>query len=275
MDDFEKITQQLKDLGLTAYEAKAYIALLQHNPLTRYQLAKLSGVPRSAIYNSIQKLEKLGAVNAQAGEPQKYIPLPPDQFLELLQRQYQARIDNAKSSLISFETNLVPDHLWNIVGYDNMILKAQELIQKSEKSIYLSVWARELNLLKKDLMDAHQRGVAIIIFSFTKIDFKSGSIYSYGLSEEELEKIWAHKVILITDKSELLMGEADNTQSQRTAWTSNRALIDIATNHIILDITIYGIRLGQSVSTTASQMQNGETTYLDKLLKSKHPGIKF
>ncbi len=176
MTEFEKITQKLRDLGFTAYEAMAYISLLENNPVTRYELGKNSGVPRSAIYSVIQKLENIGAVNAQYTKPERYIPLPPEQFFELLERQYHSKVDAARKSLKDFETQLVPDHLWNIVGYDNMVLKARELIQKARKTIYLSVWGREMNLLEKDLNEAVERGVEILSFSFTEHNFKQ-SIY--------------------------------------------------------------------------------------------------
>ena len=89
----EKIEQKFKQLGFTAYEAKAYLALLRQNPVTRYELSKNSGVPRSAIYDIIRKLENLGAVNALYVQPEKYIPLPPDQLLALLERQFNERIE--------------------------------------------------------------------------------------------------------------------------------------------------------------------------------------
>ncbi|MBN1935168.1 MAG: TrmB family transcriptional regulator, partial [Anaerolineae bacterium] len=37
--------EQLVKIGFSEYEAKAYIALLRENPITGYQLSKLSGVP--------------------------------------------------------------------------------------------------------------------------------------------------------------------------------------------------------------------------------------
>ena len=275
MTENEKITQKLRELGFTAYEAMTYISLLENNPVTRYELSKNSGVPRSAIYSVIQKLENIGAVNAQYTKPEKYIPLPPEQLFELLERQFRSKIEAARKSLKDFETQLVPDHLWNIVGYDNMILKTRELIQKSKKSIYLSVWARELKLLERDLSDAIDRGVEVLVFSFTDHSFNLGKVYCYGLLEKELEKIWAHKIILISDKNELIMGEADNLKKKKTVWTTNRALIDIATNHIILDVTIFGIRMQKETRQTAAAMQNGETAYLGQLLKQKNPKILF
>ena len=63
MSPLEQIALKVKELGFTVYEAKTYVALLQNSPVTRYELSKNSGVPRSAIYGVIQQLENIGAVN--------------------------------------------------------------------------------------------------------------------------------------------------------------------------------------------------------------------
>jgi sugar-specific transcriptional regulator TrmB len=272
---FDTIKKKVQDLGFTSYEAMAYVSLLENNPVTRYELGKNSGVPRSAIYNVIQKLEKIGAVNATSSEPEKYVPLPPDQLLEYLERQFHDKIEKAREHLKDFESKIIPDHLWNIVGYNNLIIKIRELIQKAEESLYISTWKRELKLLKHDIENAIARGVEVIIYSFTDLPIEGATTFSYNLAEKDLEKFWSHKIIVIADKQELVMGEAAKEENKKTVWTRNRALIDIALNHIILDITIYGIRLEKDVSETITSMQNGETDDLGILLKEKFPKIKF
>lgn len=52
----------LQRLGFGDYEARTYITLLQRRPLSGYELAKSSGVPRSNIYTVLRKLEARGAV---------------------------------------------------------------------------------------------------------------------------------------------------------------------------------------------------------------------
>jgi sugar-specific transcriptional regulator TrmB len=272
---FDKIKQKIQDLGFTSYEAMAYVSLLEQNPVTRYELGKNSGVPRSAIYNVIQKLEKIGAVNAYSAEPETYVPLPPDQLLEYLERQFHEKIEKAREQLKNFENNIIPDHLWNIVGYNNLIIKVKELIEKAENTLYISAWRTEFELLEAAIKDAIARGVEVILYSFTEISIDGARSFCYNLAEKDLEKIWGHKIIVIADREELVMGEAAKDEDKKTVWTQNRALIDIALNHIILDITIYGIRLEKDVSDTITTMQNGETDDLGRLLKEKFPNIKF
>lgn len=268
-----EIALRMKKLGFTTYEAKAYISLLQNHPATRYELSKNSGVPRSAIYDTIRKLETTGAVNGLYTEPQKYIPLPPDQLFDLLERQFKERIEEVRGTMKQFETSVEPGHLWNIVGYENLIHKAREMIERAEKSIYLSVWNREAELLKDEIAHAQKKGVKLFAFSFTELSYTTDCLYSYELNETDIEKFWDHKIILVVDQKELLMGEADNMFSKKTAWTHNTAIVDIATNHIILDITLFGLRNNVDVSKTVVAMQKGDSKKLQDLLSLSAPSL--
>ena len=260
----------MKQLGFTTYEARTYLYLLQNHPATRYELSKYSDVPRSAIYSVINKLEKEGLVNAIDTEPKRYIPLPPEQLLKLLENRFMETLNEFGENLAKLEASSQMDHLWNIRGYENLILKAKELIREAKISIYLSLWRREAVLLEEELVNAEKRGVKIVIFSFTDLPFSVGRILTHGLREEDLQKIWDHKIILCVDKKELLMGEADTQKPKNVAWTHNKALIAIALNHIVLDISLFGQRYGVNIDDCVVEMRPGELEYLGRLLKEKY-----
>ena len=50
MDQILLIMNNMKQLGFSEYECKAYLKLLEIFPLTGYTLSKNLGVPRSRIY---------------------------------------------------------------------------------------------------------------------------------------------------------------------------------------------------------------------------------
>lgn len=264
----EKIAKKMMELGFTQYEARAYISLLQNYPATRYEISKRSGVPRSAIYDVINRLEKFGAVNAISSKPEKYAPLPPEQFIELLENRYKSKIRDFFESISDIQVDLEMENLWNISGYQNMILKAREMINKARDEIYLSAWNREVEELATELRKAERRGVKVVVFSFTKIP-NIGKVFSYELSESELEKVWDHKIILVRDREELLMGEANRHYPRKVAWTHNKAIVMIAANHIVLDITLYGLRAGVDVSDVVIESHPGELELLGNLLREK------
>jgi sugar-specific transcriptional regulator TrmB len=266
----EKIAQKMCELGFTGYEAKAYVSLLQQYPATRYELSKNSGVPRSAIYDVINRLESYGAVSVISTQPEKYVPLPPEQFLRMLEQRFSQKIEVFRKSLSEIKIKMEPEQLWNLSGYQNLVSKAREMIQNAQESIYLSAWCTEVLELEKYLKEAESRKVKVVIFSFTQIP-EIGFNYSYQMSENELEKVWDHKIVLVRDHEELLMGEVNKVVEKRVAWTLNKAIVQIAENYIILDITLFGIRAGVDVRDAVIETHPGELGLLDKLLKERFP----
>lgn len=266
----DKIARKMTDLGFTQYEAKAYVCLLQNFPATRYEISKKSGVPRSAIYDVIQRLENLGAVNAISHKPEKYVPLPPDKLSELLKTSYSTKVQTFFESVADLEVSMESENLWNITGYQNHILKAREMINNAETSIYLSAWDREIQELVGELKAADKRGVKVVIFSFTT-GVEIGSVFSYKLDENRLGSVWDNKIILIRDLEELMMGEANHQFPKKIAWTENKAIVSIAANNIILDITLFGLRFDVDISDVVIEQSPGELALIAELLEEKFP----
>jgi len=67
------------------------------------------------------------------------------------------------------------------------------------------------------------------------------------------------------------MGEANRVVQRKAAWTLNKAIVQIAENHIILDITLYGLRAKVNVNDVVIENHPGELDLLAKLLKEKFP----
>ena len=77
-------------LGLTTYEAKAYVALTRRDSSTAAQAARLAGVPRQRIYDVLASLVEKGLAVTRPGRVIKYAPTAPDAALEgLLERRRQ------------------------------------------------------------------------------------------------------------------------------------------------------------------------------------------
>jgi sugar-specific transcriptional regulator TrmB len=269
----ERIVMQMRELGFTANEAKAYLALLEHNPTTRYELSKSAGIPRSAIYDVISRLENIGAVSAIYSEPERYVPLPPDDLFSLLEKRFHSSVDGMREQLHSFETSIEPGNTWNIVGYKNLIIKAKELIEEAQSSIYINTWNRELGQLRAELLAAEQRGVRVVVFSFTEVKVPLSKVFSYHIPEKKLERLWQHKIVLIKDFEELLMGEADNKSQRHVAWTRNNAIVSTALDALILDITLYGARFHVDMEEIVADEKMGRDVTLEKLLLEHNPDI--
>ncbi len=59
----------LRQLNLTQYEIKAYLALLKADKVTAYQLGKISRIPSGRIYDVVDSLVSKGIVSVLPGTP--------------------------------------------------------------------------------------------------------------------------------------------------------------------------------------------------------------
>src|SRR5690606_27714521 len=85
----ETVIAELQSLGMSGYEAKAYLALVAAGgPLNGYEVAKRSGVPRSTVYETLSKLVARGAAYEvrAGGDGVSYLALPPNSLLDRMRR---------------------------------------------------------------------------------------------------------------------------------------------------------------------------------------------
>ena len=75
---------QLTRLGLTSYEAKAYLTLIRRDSFTAAQVARQSGLPRQRIYDVLGSLVQKGLAVARPGTVVKYAATAPELAVDQL-----------------------------------------------------------------------------------------------------------------------------------------------------------------------------------------------
>jgi predicted transcriptional regulator len=254
----ERIIRAMKQVGFAENHARAYLALLKGHPATGYELAARSGVPRSAIYQVLKRLDSLGLVNSVGQKPAKYIPLEPARLFELMESRFSSSLDELRSSLSKLESAAAQASTWTFQGYATMLEQARGLIGGAKKSLHASLWRREAEQLAEPLRRAAKAGLNVVLFSFNSLPEGTGRLLEYGIGESDLERHWPHRVILISDLSQVLVGGAEDTEDNRAVLTGETALVEMAISNLVLDITLYG----QRKSTDVAEVITGLTSHL-------------
>ncbi|RLE45621.1 MAG: hypothetical protein DRJ31_11030, partial [Candidatus Methanomethylicota archaeon] len=73
----KEFIDKLKSMGLTEYEAKAYLALLQKANMTAEQISNLSEVPLPRVYGVLEQLAIKGFIKILPGRPRKFEAIEP------------------------------------------------------------------------------------------------------------------------------------------------------------------------------------------------------
>ncbi|MCD6498005.1 MAG: hypothetical protein J7M25_06825 [Deltaproteobacteria bacterium] len=73
-------------------------------------------------------------------------------------------------------------------------------------------------------------------------------ILSYNIPEDVLSSYWQHQIILVVDQRWALVGAAEPGQQNRAVVTEEPALVEMATANIVLDVTLWGGKMGRDTS---------------------------
>ncbi len=225
----------LTKVGFSLNEAKVYVTLLQNKALNGYEIAKLSGVSRSLVYDVIERLLNKGFIIKSAGAVNYYVALDYNKALEKIDNENRKNLLNAETNLklLSKKDN-DNEFIFNIRGFDNFIEKAKEKIKLAKKEISLSIWKQDFAYLRDDLSKALRRGVKVYIFSFEDITLDNAEIFTYKV--KDASNLFPYRRIsLIIDNNDTFIGENIGDKSV-SIYTKNQAISSLAIDEIVLNI---------------------------------------
>jgi sugar-specific transcriptional regulator TrmB len=235
----EQLLSKLVKLGFSEYEAKAYIALLGKNPVSGYELAKQSGVPRSMIYEVAGKLVSRGAaMTLRSGSVTRYAPVPAAEFLDQIQQEHENLVQDLKTELTSLAEAPIPDldYVWNIDGAENVLARAVEMIDQAREQIYLALLPVSFDPLRSALQRAVARGVRTVLYTTEELDLPGGEVAVAHVSQETLGQARGLGIILVIDAAEVLIGERLSSPNASASWTGSSLLVFIAEHHLRTDL---------------------------------------
>jgi sugar-specific transcriptional regulator TrmB len=259
--------EELQALGFSEYEAKAYVALLKKSPVTGYELSRLSGVPRSMIYEVLDKLVLRGAaVSSPEEDVTRYAPVPADTLLDRLRHQYEDMIDHAQHELATMSREADIDYVWSIKGYDNVMAHARAMIQAAQGRIHVGLLPVTFPDLEALLTEASIRGVQVRINTTGQLDFPAGRVAVTPLAMDDVGQFGTPGMILVRDGEELLICEELSAPGAHASWTRSPLLAFLAEHHMRLDSYIPQIfeMLGEQLWTI---LDDQDRSILAPLLK--------
>ena len=222
-------------VGFSLNEAKVYVTLLQNKALNGYEIAKLSGVSRSLVYDVIERLLNKGFIIKSEGAVNYYVALDYNKALEKIDNENRKNLLNAEANLklLSKKDN-DNEFIFNIRGFDKFIEKAKEKIKLAKKEISLSIWKQDFAFLRDDLSKALRRGVKVYIFSFEDIILDNAEIFTYKV--KDASNLFPYRRIsLIIDNNDTFIGENIGDKSV-SIYTKNQAISSLAIDEIVLNI---------------------------------------
>lgn len=175
--DLENIMARLKNLGLTLYEAKAYVTLVKKGVMTSTEIAKEAKIPQPRVYDVLRGLEEKGLVLVSEGRPKLYRAEEPRIALRRLIERIEKRIKEDYEATVLYlesiymgEAREFYEEIWRIEGAGKIKDKLYEVINNAEYELLISAYKHVLNDLRNNLKRLSRRGVSICLVMYDDIE---------------------------------------------------------------------------------------------------------
>jgi len=244
----------LQLLGLTHYEAKAYLGLVKNRSLGASELAFLTRVPRSKLYGVLRLLERKGLVHLTPTIPQTFTAVSPlialnakardvaDQaasVLEVVQKlaeEYTLKVSGSGALALPREAN----ELWHIDGRKQIYDRVSQMLRRAAKSI--SYYATPAGLVRaykahaECLERAGKRGVGVRLLAQSSKDVHlvAQELAAVVKIRRTTKPLAANFVCIDGEELVVIENSPDDFDIEkggdRAAWTTNKLLIGLYEN---------------------------------------------
>jgi len=163
-------TESLRKLGLTEYEAKAYLALLKHGAMKGREVAEKSGVPPTRVFDTLKALANKGFASLISSKPMVFKPVKAEIAIAGLLQEKRNELETIEKSTIESLKNFqllkqipgIEEKLIIVSGYEKMYNLANELTNRARREILImSAGEKTPQSIKVSSKNAIERGTKI------------------------------------------------------------------------------------------------------------------
>lgn len=236
--------ETIKEYGLTEYEAKAYLALVELEEATAREMADVSRVPRTKIYGVIDDLHEKSLVEVIPERPKRFLPQAFHEYLDRYEDRFKERLKQVKEDKERFEglmdtsgesTIQGAGKFRALKGRKNVLNRMLEMVEEAEKSIWLmgSAFAPlRLNYYSPLLHEKVDEGILVRvqcpILATNRMDIQEAMAYG-DVRHRDTEH--AGSSVFIVDGEEVLLTHyiPDDTHLFKGedvgVWSDDRAIV--------------------------------------------------
>ncbi len=227
------LIEKLLAFGLGRQEAIIYLCLMKNGELTGYEVAKLTGISRSNVYNGLAALAEHGAAYTMEGTSTKYTAVPVEEFcdnrIRFLQGVQDELVENCPKHTLTTEGYITIDgsgHIYDKIHH--MLLGASQRIYFSAAAVFLEKWQEEIEELLK-------RSIKVVLISESvprgMEELVKGQIIFYQNLPADEEGITvgdkSKQIRLIIDSAYVLTGEVAGSATDTCLYSAQRNFVNV------------------------------------------------
>jgi len=231
----EEARKILREIGLTDYETRAYLILLERGVMTASDVSEHGGVPYSKVYETLNSLERKGWIEAERGRPSRYFPKAPSEALEAARLRLEDMVSGWRRIVLGelqplYERRelLEKPDIWILRGEFSVLAKLREMLSGAKKELMVAAPA-----FAKDFVDAivsmlsQLRDVGVNVQVMVTRDWDVEKMAKIG-EVRVRDGMFGGGVVVDSKEALLLLGEDKPTL---VIWSNHTGLVKFARDY--------------------------------------------
>ncbi len=226
------LENDLIEIGLTKYEARALLTLYQSRDLSAEEISSMTNIPYPRVYDTMELLAKKHLIDILPGRPKRFMVVDPkiglNTFLKATQEEFMKKLEIIKQKIselivplsdlyVKYHTEISPEDLlrpYSGLGKaENVTMK---LIESAEKEVLiLTNVFKWFSNVETSIKTAAERGVKIRVLMNTEAEESLPVL-------EKIKEINGVEIRNLTTKTFLARGTLrDNKELLFVIWASS------------------------------------------------------
>lgn len=156
---------QLKALGLSAYAARTFVALVSLGEGSARDVSEVADVPRTRVYEAADELRERGLVDVKRSNPRRYWAISTETAGRHFEQEYDQRVAtlvDALDTLGSTNRSTEQRGVWTVTGREAVTERVFEFVSEADEEIvYMTAEELLTEPVGGCLSAASDRGVSI------------------------------------------------------------------------------------------------------------------
>lgn len=201
----EAAVASLQELGLSMYEARAYVGLVSGGAQNGNELSRAAAIPSSKVYGTLDKLVTAGLarqIRREGGAA--YVAVSPDELLPRLRERLTRPLDELDALLPQLASTEPDPDLSQLSNLEAIVERARAMIGAAAAQVFLSVWEENLEPLRESLLAAEERGVEVFATVYGEAELAIGFAQHHSYPEVVAKRLGGHMLTIVVDGGEAL-----------------------------------------------------------------------
>jgi predicted transcriptional regulator len=247
----------LTELGFSEGEAAAYVFLLRHSPSTGYRVATAIGRSFSNAYQTLESLERRGAVLAEAGDRRLYRALPIDELLDQMERTFKARRRQAAEALRDIPVKTSDLGIYELKTVAAVYEHCFRMLKECEERALVELYPEPLEVLREAVRETAARGVVVAARIHKPAELSGVHVILSPYGSENL-RVWrAQWLTLYVDGRQYLQANlmTGGGGVHHAVWSENPYLSRALFSYVNSDFHHYSFRPHLRTATSVEQVR--------------------